>query len=65
MTDEIVPFVYSDGKTPNGYRCDVCGATGVRLYRRYQSFLENQKLHCTCCAIANINLIHQYWPPES
>lgn len=33
------------------YVCDDCGAHGCRLYRHYQTFLENQRLYCTACAL--------------
>ncbi len=61
---EIKSFKYSDGKTPEGYVCK-CGASNVRLYREYQTFLEYQELTCTMCAIARYNKSHkQSWEPE-
>ena len=32
------------------YECQGCGANEVKLWRRYQTFLENQKLLCIDCA---------------
>ena len=43
-------FRYSDGKTPNGYQCLKCGATGCKLWREYNTFLDNQRLLCALCA---------------
>lgn len=62
---EIKPFLYSDGKTPDGYVCK-CGASNVRLYREYQTFLNHQELSCTTCAIKEYNETHHKpWDPES
>ena len=49
----VMPFSYSDNTTPDGYKCDDCGATGVRLYRLYQTFLDHQRLRCHKCACKN------------
>lgn len=46
---------YSSGGTPLSYVCEDCGAEGVRLYRRYQTMLDSQKLRCTECALKNQN----------
>jgi hypothetical protein len=43
---------YSRLETPIGYVCGVCGAKGVRLFRRYQTFLDAQALTCTPCSEA-------------
>lgn len=43
------PFSYADSGTPSGYVCG-CGASGVRLYREYQTFLNHQVLRCRRCA---------------
>jgi hypothetical protein len=45
------PFSYLELKTPDGYVCDDCDKSGVRLYREYQTFLEYQYLRCRCCAL--------------
>lgn len=35
------------------YVCQACGASGVKLWRYYQTFLENQRLLCRRCAEAD------------
>lgn len=35
---------------PKSYKCHNCGATGVKLWRLYQTFLNHQKLFCLDCA---------------
>lgn len=42
-----------DGDTPppDGYRCTICKASGVRLWRDYGTFLSHQTLHCFNCTI--------------
>ena len=47
----IKPFSYSIHNTPEGYICSECGATGVRLYRQYQTYASNISLKCRSCAI--------------
>lgn len=42
---------YASTTTPEGYVCKECGANGVRLYREYNTFLDNQVLRCTACAL--------------
>lgn len=42
---------YDLDKTPRNYKCGVCGAKGVKLWRDYQTFLDNQTLRCTDCAL--------------
>lgn len=41
---------YSKVETPAGYKCSKCGATGVKLWRDYQTFLDHQSLLCLNCA---------------
>jgi hypothetical protein len=36
---------------PESYRCSSCGATGVKLWRQYQTFLERIELLCASCAL--------------
>lgn len=36
---------------PLVYECIDCKARGVRLWREYQTFLENQELRCRACAL--------------
>ena len=64
--EEIVAtFVYKEKKTPLGYECDNCGANGIRLYRKYNSFLNHQKLTCRSCSIKDQGrepvLESEYW----
>lgn len=41
---------------PENYRCNGCGAHGVRLYREYQTFLDHQTLLCTQCTLKDQKL---------
>ena len=52
MDNSVVvnPFHYADTGTPAGYECSDCGASGAKLWREYQTFLENQDLRCFDCA---------------
>lgn len=47
---QVEAFKYEDGKIPAGYHCEVCGAKDCRLWRKYQTFLDHQKLFCANCA---------------
>lgn len=49
----IGPVDYASDTTPDGYRCGTCGATGCKLWREYQTFLEHQSLSCCDCAGAS------------
>lgn len=40
---------YGTLKTPKGYRCDKCRASGVKLWRDYNAFLSDQTLRCADC----------------
>lgn len=51
MLATIEAFTYASGATPKGYTCGTCGANGVRLYREYNTFLEQQSLRCRACVI--------------
>ena len=33
------------------YSCGKCGATGCKLWRQYQTFLDHQSLFCATCAL--------------
>lgn len=44
----MAPCDYTGG-APDGYRCDKCGAKGVKLWRDYSTFLEHQELTCAPC----------------
>jgi hypothetical protein len=35
------------------YVCDDCGASGCKLWRDYQTFLDRQRLRCAPCAAKN------------
>jgi len=35
------------------YECGICGASGVKLWREYNTFLEHQSLYCLACANAD------------
>jgi len=43
-------FSYATASVPPRYRCGTCEASGVRLWREYQTFLEHQTLACADCA---------------
>jgi len=38
---------YKENSVPEGYVCSVCGATGCKLWRQYQTFLI-QLMRATC-----------------
>ena len=50
MSAFVSPFHYADTETPAGYECGDCGASGVKLWREYQTFLSGQTLRCLDCA---------------
>ena len=39
------------GSIWGGYECSDCGASNVRLWRDYQTFLDSQTLRCRTCAL--------------
>lgn len=41
---------YKLAKTPSYYKCNRCNRKGIRLWRKYQTFLEHQCLLCVDCA---------------
>lgn len=41
---------YSKSKTPAGYKCSGCGCSGCKLWRDYQTLLDQQSLLCAKCA---------------
>jgi len=47
---------YAIYQTPIGYKCYTCSATGVKLWRQYQTFLEHQDLLCASCAAKEQNI---------
>ncbi len=48
---------YLEGKVPENYVCGECGASGVKLWRAYQTFLEHQSLRCLPCACKEQNKV--------
>jgi hypothetical protein len=44
---------YKENSVPEGYVCSVCGATGCKLWRQYQTFLDHIQLMCATCASKN------------
>jgi hypothetical protein len=46
------PVDYASGKAPDSYACGTCGIHQVKLWRRYQTFMESQDLFCAQCARA-------------
>jgi len=50
---KICSFKYLENKTPEGYKCGKCGAFGVQLFRKYQTFLDQQELFCRECAMVD------------
>lgn len=46
------PTDYASGKTHPEYQCYRCGASGCKLWRDYQTFLNHQELLCVDCACA-------------
>lgn len=49
----INAFKYEAGLAPGGYACGECARHGCKLWRRYQTFLDHQKLFCAECAAKN------------
>jgi hypothetical protein len=47
---KIKPFKYSDNKTPDGYVCEKCKVSGVKLYREYNVCFDYQTLLCAKCS---------------
>lgn len=42
---------YASGLAPQEYVCGDCGASGVKLWREYNTFLSHQHLRCAQCAM--------------
>ena len=49
IVDKKKPFTYVSGQTPETYKCQVCGAEHVKLWRKYQTFVKNNTLVCASC----------------
>ena len=43
------PFTYVSGEVPETYKCQICGATHVKLWRQYQTSVECNTLICASC----------------
>lgn len=43
------PFTYASGETPVTYKCQICGQTHVKLWRKSHTFLNEQTLVCASC----------------
>jgi hypothetical protein len=50
VTDPTQTVDYSSNVTPTNYVCGECGASGVKLWREYQTFLDHQSLCCVVCS---------------
>lgn len=53
MAVSMKPFKYADKRVPEGYTCQDCGATGVKLWREYMVVMSFQELRCRKCAEKN------------
>lgn len=49
IVDPSYPVDYSKLEVPPTYKCSGCGATGCKLWREYQTFLDHQTLLCARC----------------
>lgn len=45
-----IPVYVDLTKLPMPYECCACGAAGVKLWRKYQTFLNHQDLKCRACS---------------
>lgn len=50
IVDPSHPIDYSNQETPPNYKCGKCGASGCKLWRLYNTFLDYQRLLCAECA---------------
>lgn len=50
MSVTVRAFQYTDSSVPDGYTCGACGASGIRLFRKYQTVLSHQSLLCRPCS---------------
>lgn len=46
MRRNLSGIVYASNQVPADYKCDCCGAHGVKLWREYSTFAENTDLLC-------------------
>ena len=49
IVNKKTPFKYAAGEVPETYKCQLCGATHVKLWRKYQMFVEDNTLVCAPC----------------
>ena len=47
---KLLNINYAQNVIPTDYKCDGCGARGVKLWREYQTFADHTKLFCADCA---------------
>lgn len=50
VVDPSTPIDYSKSETPASYTCHKCKTNGCKLWREYNTFLDNQTLYCAICA---------------
>ena len=49
IVDKKQPFSYVTGEVPETYKCQICGQTHVKLWRKSNTFLDQQTLVCASC----------------
>lgn len=49
IVNQQMPFTYVSGETPETYKCQICGATHVKLWRKYQTVVQGNTLVCASC----------------
>lgn len=54
------PVDYDGAIAPSWYHCGQCGASGVKLWREYQTFLNHQSLLCAKCTCAEQGVAWSY-----
>lgn len=50
VVDSAEPVDYAKSETPSSYTCSKCGATGIKLWRDYQTMVCYLSLYCLDCA---------------
>ncbi len=50
IVDPTQKVDYSMSSVPSNYVCHLCGASGVKLWREYNTFLDHQSLFCVVCS---------------
>lgn len=46
---------YDSDNTPPDYKCSICGRTGCKLWRDYNTFLNHQTFECSDCVLKSQN----------